>query len=354
MPKLNELQKDGEVLVGQEEIDVLCNYVQKTTGNIAEVGMYQGGSAQAMCEVKGDRNFYGFDTFEGIPPVLHNWRLGMFKADIEQVKKRLSKYPNVFIHKGIFPENADVIKGIKFSVVHLDVDTTEGTSGSLEYFYPSMEKGGFIIIHDYPNITGVESAVNEFASKYNLKVFPTGSSQCLIEINEMTKLDEPQKDEGKLKDLRTIKKVFDKLNLPLFLCYGTALGAYRDGDFLPDDGDIDLGTFGAENKDKIWQELKKEGFVPRGDEPFEKYKCVPVNRNTLIDLFLFADNGNGWYECHATRKTVNAKIQKKYVEKFEKVKFFGDEYLVPSPIENYLKDCYDDWQDKNNKKHTNV
>jgi hypothetical protein len=184
MPELSELQKDGEVLIRQCEVDVLCDCIKQTSGNIVEVGMYKGGSAQAMCEVKGERNFYGFDTFEGIPPVLHNWRLGKFKSDKNLVEKRLKKYPNVFIHKGIFPSNAETIKGLKFSVVHLDVDTEEGTRDCLEYFYPNMENAGFIVVHDYPNITGVESSVNNFVKKYNLKINPTGNYQCVIYINK--------------------------------------------------------------------------------------------------------------------------------------------------------------------------
>jgi len=42
------------------------------------------------------------------------------------------------------------------------------------------------------------------------------------------------------KDLLLIKKLFKKYEIPFFLSYGTCLGAYRDGDFLPDDDDIDL------------------------------------------------------------------------------------------------------------------
>lgn len=151
--------------------------------------------------------------------------------------------------------------------------------------------------------------------------------------------------EGKLKDLRAIKKVFDKLNLPMLLCYGTALGAYRDGDFLPGDKDIDVGTFGEENKDRIWQELKKEGFRKRGDDPWERYKCVPVERNTIVDLFLFVKNVS-----YAKGVNVCARIPKE-CPGLEKIEFFGDEYLVPSPIESYLQRCYGNWKDKESRKH---
>ena len=37
-------------------------------------------------------------------------------------------------------------------------------------------------------------------------------------------------------------------------------------------------------------------------------------------------------------------------KKWKKIKFLGRNYLVLNPIEEYLKDCYGDWKDKNNRK----
>ena len=42
---------------------------QKIAGDIAEVGVYKGGTAALICKVRGDKSLYLFDTFEGIPGV---------------------------------------------------------------------------------------------------------------------------------------------------------------------------------------------------------------------------------------------------------------------------------------------
>ena len=181
MLKIENLKKNGEVLITQEEVDALFNAVRETKGNIAEVGMFEGGSSQVICEAKGDRNFYGFETFEGIPMVLHAWRLGRFKSDEEFVRNRLSKYKNVFIHKGIFPETADVIKDKKFGLVHLDVDTYQYNNLALDFFFPRMEKSGQIVIHDYPNIRDIQRSVDEFISKNkDVELVITSPQQCKI------------------------------------------------------------------------------------------------------------------------------------------------------------------------------
>jgi len=46
---------------------------------------------------------------------------------------------------------------------------------------------------------------------------------------------------------------------------------------------------------------------------------------------------------------VNARLLKKH-SKMETIKFYGDEYLIPSPIEDFLVYCYGDWEIKRNKK----
>lgn len=59
-----------------------------------------------------------------------------------------------------------------------------------------------------------------------------------------------------LKLYERAKKYFDtELSLPLFLMYGTLLGLYRDGDFIPGDDDFDVGYISQE-KDPI--AVKKE------------------------------------------------------------------------------------------------
>jgi phosphorylcholine metabolism protein LicD len=150
------------------------------------------------------------------------------------------------------------------------------------------------------------------------------------------------------KDLRCVARVFKKLELPLFLCYGTALGAYRDNDFLPEEKfDIDLGTFGKENRFAVWKILKEKGFTSRARKvEIEKYGYLPIKRNVMIDLFFFEEDGNSY----AMGETKCANLPKQF-STLKEITFLGHKYLAPSPIEEYLIDCYGDWKNPDNKKH---
>lgn len=108
-------------LISDVELNNISEYTIKTqTGSIAEVGVYKGDSARAICESKGERKLYLFDTFEGLPDILTQddkyFEVGAYKSDYEDVKKMLEEYPNVHIIKGVFPETADVVKDELFSL----------------------------------------------------------------------------------------------------------------------------------------------------------------------------------------------------------------------------------------------
>ena len=152
-------------------------------GAFAEVGVFRGASAKIICESKGSTPLHLFDTFTGLPEVgIHDARFSqsMFVADEKKVKARLSKYPNVEIHAGLFPNTAKVVEDLKFSFVHLDVDLYNVTKDALEFFYSRMLPGGRIISHDYGNCEGVWRAFDEFIADKPEKLEPMTATQVLL------------------------------------------------------------------------------------------------------------------------------------------------------------------------------
>ena len=79
--------------------------VKELDGDIAEVGVSIGDTAEEMCEVKGRKKLHLFDTFEGHPDTIGRYDVGQtvgrHRADIKDVKKRLKKYSNVYFYKGV-------------------------------------------------------------------------------------------------------------------------------------------------------------------------------------------------------------------------------------------------------------
>jgi len=140
---------------------------RKIPGDVAEVGVSIGDSAEVICKNKGDVPIHLFDTFKGHPAEwIGKYDLGQtagrHAASLESVKKRLNKYPNVFYYEGIFPFTSDPVKDKMFSFVNLDTDLYKSTLAGLEFFYPRLSVGGVIGIDDSTYILGVGCAIIDF------------------------------------------------------------------------------------------------------------------------------------------------------------------------------------------------
>ena len=170
---IKEIKKEVDFAFYPYEAFMIYSIVKTQTsleGDLAEVGVYQGGSAKLICEVKKDKELYLFDTFTGLPEVSDDdthfgekhWYDNEFSnTSVESIKKLLNKYENVNIIKGIFPESGQEIIDKKFCFVHLDVDLYKSTLESLRFFFPKMIQGGIILIHDYHS-DGIQKAFREF------------------------------------------------------------------------------------------------------------------------------------------------------------------------------------------------
>ena len=161
---------------------------QELDGDMAEVGVYQGGSAKLISEVKGDKKLFLFDTFIGLQELSDDdthfgkkhWKKNEFNdTSLETVKNYLSSYNNIQIIKGEFPKTAVSIHDSKFSFVHLDVDLYRSTIECLKFFYPRLVNGGIILVHDYHS-DGIQKAFKEFLQSNKVQLIELTGSQCMI------------------------------------------------------------------------------------------------------------------------------------------------------------------------------
>jgi O-methyltransferase len=157
---------------------------KKVHGDLAEVGVYKGGSGKLICKANTEKLLHLFDTFEGIPKVdkidESLFYAGQFSSSFEEVKCSLKEYKNVRFYRGLFPETARPVEDKKFSFIHLDVDTYQSTLSCLQFFYTRMNRGGIIISHDYINADGVRKAFDEFFEDKLEPIIEMSGTQCLI------------------------------------------------------------------------------------------------------------------------------------------------------------------------------
>lgn len=146
---------------------------QHLEGDVAEVGVYIGRTAKMIEGFRGDRCLFLFDTFTGIPGNVKEiddmyWEGKYDDVNYEKVKEMFKGDPNVFIHKGVFPQDTGyTIKLNKFSFVHLDVNIYQSTKDCLEFFWPKMVDNGIILIHNTSQAEGAKQALQEFNKKTN-------------------------------------------------------------------------------------------------------------------------------------------------------------------------------------------
>jgi len=156
------------------------------SGNVAELGVYKGKFAKHINKYFPDRTLYLFDTFEGFSQndskvdVNMNLSPGSQNFADTSVQNVLAIMPhanNCIIKKGYFPETATGMDD-KFVLVSIDADLYSPIYSGLEYFYPRLQPGGYILVHDYnnDNYKGSKKAVREFCAKNNISYMPIPDS----------------------------------------------------------------------------------------------------------------------------------------------------------------------------------
>jgi O-methyltransferase len=157
-------------------------YENNRVGVVAELGVFQGDFAKIINRVFPDRKLYLFDTFEGFSEKdidtekninVNSKQHDFSNTSIDMVLKKMAYPENIIIKKGYFPETAEGLEET-FVFVSLDADLYEPLYNGLKYFYPRLQIGGYIMIHDYNNIeyTGAKEAVKQFSQETGIPYFP--------------------------------------------------------------------------------------------------------------------------------------------------------------------------------------
>jgi hypothetical protein len=159
-------------------------------------------------------------------------------------------------------------------------------------------------------------------------------------------------------NLAQTKAILDSIGVPFFLFLGTALGAYRDQDFCVGDiDDIDIGVRVehfipqyAEIKNRMIEagyEVEHMWNPEDGIAPEVSFIKKYDGWRSKIDIFFVTptiDRENMQWRFYADPIQTRF-VSTKYFADFKKVRFYGVDYYVPAPIEEYLEANYGkNWQ----------
>ncbi len=153
----------------------------KIPGDIAEIGVWKGDTAIILANFARSNgiNAYLLDTYEGFDSrdlsENENHLRGCFSdTSLETVRARIGD-ESVHYIKGYFPDTSiQLPPDNRYCFINIDCDLYGPVLSALEYFYPRIAEGGFLIIHDYMSLMwdGPIKAVDEFFSDKPEQIIP--------------------------------------------------------------------------------------------------------------------------------------------------------------------------------------
>jgi hypothetical protein len=171
-------------------------------GETAECGCFRGLSSYVICATERQhrpgydgRSHHVFDSFEGLSPpqaedlsegtdaaavrVDGMTKAGAFRASLDEVQANLADFPGIDYRPGWLP---DALRGTperRYRFLHLDLDLYAPTAGALEYFWPRLLSGGYVVCDDY-GWPGGRRAIDEFAQRSGVAVATSEFNQAWL------------------------------------------------------------------------------------------------------------------------------------------------------------------------------
>jgi O-methyltransferase len=156
-------------------------------GCVVECGVWRGGMSAGIAEVLGpEREYFLFDSFEGLPPAktidgekAKAWQQDTQSpsyydncrapVDFAERAMRLATVPKYTIVKGWFEKTVpEFVPPCPIAVLRLDGDWYESTMVVLEALFKYMAPDGIVIVDDYYAWDGCSRAVHDFLSRHQL------------------------------------------------------------------------------------------------------------------------------------------------------------------------------------------
>jgi O-methyltransferase len=185
----------------------LAEAVRDVSGCVVECGVWRGGMSAGLCSVLGnEREYYLFDSFEGLPPArpidgeaaLH-WQQDTKSdhyydnctAPPEFAKRamELAGARNYTICPGFFDKTLPSFKPPPIALLRLDADWYDSTMLCLDSLFDHVSENGYIVLDDYYTWDGCSRALHDFLSKRKAteRIHSFNGSVCYLIKNALPK-----------------------------------------------------------------------------------------------------------------------------------------------------------------------
>jgi hypothetical protein len=187
----NDIERLKKIIVRYE----LYKLSEDVPGDILECGVFKGTGhifwlkLLKIFDSNSLKKVIGFDTFGDFPKSTLNFEKAtakkfqveakfnsknLFKIISDKIEKINLESRSALVKGDIIKTSKKYVKdnrGFRISLLHLDLDTYEGTKHALNNFFPHVSPGGVIVFDEYGSRGWGESeAVDEFLNKKKLKL----------------------------------------------------------------------------------------------------------------------------------------------------------------------------------------
>ena len=172
-------------------LELLCRRLAEVPGAAAELGVYRGFFARCINRLLPDRKLYLFDSFDGFSEDANaspSFQAAHRNTAIDKVLAIMPHPGSITVKPGFFPESLEGLEE-RFCLISLDVDFYQTTLDGLRYFWPRLNPGGYLMLHDWgsPKLSGVAKALADYETELGCKIpamplCDVGGSLILVKI----------------------------------------------------------------------------------------------------------------------------------------------------------------------------
>ena len=155
-------------------LELLCRQLRDIPGAAAELGVYKGFFARCINQLMPERRLYLFDSFAGFEPKARapeSFQAAHRNTAVEKVLAIMPHPEQITVKPGFFPESLGGLEE-RFCLVSLDVDFEQATLDGLRFFWPRLEEGGYLMLHDWggTRLPGVARALTAYEKELGQKL----------------------------------------------------------------------------------------------------------------------------------------------------------------------------------------
>ena len=173
-------------------------YALNLDGDFAECGVGKALLSKTIVEYldfkRIEKNFYLFDTYEGIPhdagvSVLENKNIKFLNAAhfnedyYEKVDHFFRDYENVILCKGRIPNSFEGVPIKRLSYISIDMNNATAEMAAINYLWQFLVIGGIVVLDDYAygiEFLAQKEAWDDFAKKMNTHILTLPTGQGLL------------------------------------------------------------------------------------------------------------------------------------------------------------------------------